>query len=180
MPSAKLFAFASFFVGLFAAVPARAASSMESRSWGTVVWEDRAGACGNAAGVSNLVEQGLGTQAANDPLFVRAEVERARVGRIRASLFMRRGAAIAVRDLDAASCDELTRATSVVIAMAYELGLDPQPPSPPPPAPTQAEDLRSGSRNGRRRGARGVPSGASALGVRRSRARRVCPVTASC
>jgi hypothetical protein len=139
MQASKLFAIASFFIGISAAVPALAASSMESRSWGTVVWEDRAGACGNAAGVSNLVEHGLGAHVANDPLFVRAEVERARVGRTRASIFMRRGSAIAVRDLDAGSCEELTRASAVVIAMAYELGLDPQPPAPPAAEPAPVE-----------------------------------------
>lgn len=139
MNYSKLFAFASFAAVLGTASSARASSTMESRPWGTVVWEDRAGTCGTAISVSNLVEQSLSAPSDRDPLFVRAEIDRARVGRARASLFLRRGSAIAVRDLDAASCDELARSAAVVITMAYEMGLDPEP-SAPPAAPAEAAE----------------------------------------
>lgn len=136
MNPSKLFAIASFAAVVGTASSAHASSTMESRFWGTVVWEDRAGTCGTAISVSNLVETNLSGPSDRDPLFVRAEIDRARVGRARASLFLRRGSAIAVRELDAASCDELSRSAAVVITMAYEMGLDPEP-STPPPAPTE-------------------------------------------
>lgn len=126
-------------VRAFSVSDARADSTTESRPWGTVVWEDRAGACGDAGRISALVEQSLTTPSDRDPLFIRADVEFARVGRRRASLFLRRGAAIAIREIDAASCEELVRASAVVIALAHELGLDPQPASTGASAPPPAE-----------------------------------------
>lgn len=116
-----------------ASAAAEAATSSASSAWGTIVWDDRTGGCSDAAHVSTAIARSVSISVEREPLFVRADVEAARVGRRRASLLLRRGGTIAVREVDAASCEELSRSAAVVVAMAYELGLDPTPANEPAP-----------------------------------------------
>ena len=108
-------------------LPLRAAAAPEntivSRSWGTIIWDDSTGSCAGTLAVASLVASSIDEQNGRDPIFVRAEIAKGRVGRLLAFVFLRRREAWTTRELDSGSCDELRRAVSVVVAMAYEMGL---------------------------------------------------------
>ncbi len=143
-----------------AALCARAAaaaspSDLASRTWGTVIWEDASRACdGGSVEIADLVEQNIDQAARAEPLFVRAEIERGRVGRLRASVFLRRGATWTSREIDAATCDELRRGAAVVLAMAYEMGLqadgapDPESAGERPQAPSEPRGAQAEAERG--------------------------------